>query len=125
MSKSRALLWAVLGAGFGLIVIGFMVGAVRVVGTTEDIQATQLEGTPTGKRLLETADRIEDCTTPGGTCYERTQTQTAQAVNDIGLVTVLAASCAAEMDPERMGVERRAARIQRCVEKLLDAPAVR
>lgn len=42
-----------------------------------------------------TADRIEDCTTPGGACFERSQSTTSGAIAGISTVTVRATACLA------------------------------
>lgn len=92
--------------------LAFGVGAL--LDLTHEVRATQLEGTPTGQRLLTSADRILDCTNPEGQCYKDSQKRTAQAVGDINRVIVLAAACSVGLDRE-MSVERRQIVIQECV----------
>lgn len=62
----------------------------------------------------QTAHAIEDCTQPGGDCYQRSQRQTAGAVADINRVVILAAACASGLPPG-MSVDNRQARISSCV----------
>ena len=44
---------------------------------------------------VKTANQIESCTTPGRVCYERSQSQTRDAVSSINEVAVVAAACGA------------------------------
>jgi hypothetical protein len=59
----------------------------------EQIRETQLDGTPTGKKLLASSERVLDCTSPNGKCFKRGQAATAAAVGDITQVVILAAAC--------------------------------
>lgn len=64
------------------------------------IRSTQLEGTPTGRRLLEASDRIIDCTSPEGECYKRSQKRTGDAVSALNAATarIVAAALACQAD---------------------------
>lgn len=72
-------------------VAAFILGIVAVIAA---IRQTQIEGTPTGRRLLEASDRILDCTDPAGVCYQRNQERTADVIGDVNRVAVYAAACA-------------------------------
>lgn len=54
-------------------------------------------------------DRLIDCTTPGGRCFEDSQKRTADAVGNLNEITVFAAACA-----DKAGVNT-VAQIQACV----------
>lgn len=58
----------------------------------------------------EQRDRIESCTTPGRTCYERSQAQTRQTITSINDVTTAAAACGAAHPGDVKGTKT-------CVEK--------
>lgn len=107
MKSKRPALYGLIGFSVCALLIAFVWGSVWLLQTTDEIQTTQLEGTPTGKTILRTADRIEDCTTPGGECYERGQSQTTQAVGDIGKLSVYASACAADIVNKNFSVEAR------------------
>lgn len=88
--------------------------------TVYEVRSTQLEGTPTGQKLLTSADRIIDCTTPEGECYKRSQQRTGDAVsalNDATLRIVAAAlACQAE------GITQEDALLRCVTQRLQDAP---
>lgn len=80
-----------------------------IVSLTGQVRNTQLEGTPTGKKLLQSAETIEDCTQANGECYERNLQRSAEVIGDLNRVIVIAASCASGPD------EKTVQRIQECV----------
>lgn len=86
----------------GWVLIYVVVAAVvlAMVAGVAAIRQTQLEGTPTGQRLLEASDRILDCTDPNGECYQRNQDRTADVIGDLNRVAVYAAACA-----DRRGIQ--------------------
>lgn len=85
--------YAVVGLGIGLVLATFL-AALAVIG---EIRDTQLEGTPTGKRLLASSDRILDCTETDGECFKANQRRLADAVSDIGATNILAVVCALQV----------------------------
>lgn len=87
---------------------------LSVIGTLAAVRNTQLEGTPTGQKILAASDRILDCTDPDGQCYKDSQARTAKAVGDINRVIVLAAACSVGV-PRDMTVAERQAEISSCV----------
>lgn len=98
-----------------------MAGAlIAAVVTLAQVRETQLEGTPLGKTLVKSAERILECTEPGtakqpaGECYQRNQQRTAKAVGDIGRINVLAVVCAADVDPS-LPFKTRLAQVSKCV----------
>lgn len=109
----RQVLGLIGGLCAGLLVIGF----IYVIAS---IRNTQLEGTPTGKRLLAASDRILDCTEADGECYQKGQKQTAKAVGDINRVVILASACSVGLDPKMPILERQTV-IQNCVIQRLAA----
>lgn len=82
---------------FVIVLLALLFGAgVKIY----QIRNTQLEGTPTGKKLVASADRILDCTEPTGgedSCYQRSQRATAEAVGQIGAANILAVVCALQV----------------------------
>jgi hypothetical protein len=104
------------------VAIAAIVIAALVVWLLVSVRNTQIEGTPTGKKLLESSDRILDCTDPGdpangrppGKCFSDSQARTAKAVADINRVVIIAAACSAGL-PEGLTVDQRQNEIQDCV----------
>ncbi len=117
--RGRAAL-LLLGMIAGTIVVLIVYAVVATTQKTEEIRTTQLEGTPTGKRLLESSDRILDCTEPGdedtpaGQCYKRSQRQTAQILSSAQRIIILSAACSADLDPT-LTVDQRVTAITGCV----------
>ena len=104
----------------------FLLGVVATVASTrqavDEVRKTQLDGTPLGKQLAASADRILDCTDAGdkttgrppGKCYIQNQKSTAEAIGNINRVAVLAAACAAGL-PEGLSDQQRVVRVQTCL----------
>lgn len=103
----RRLGWTVISVCAACIIFG-------TIGTLAAVRNTQLEGTPTGQKLLEASNRILDCTDPEGKCYQDSQERTAKAVGDINKVVVLAAACSVGL-PDGLTVAERQDEIQSCV----------
>lgn len=116
--RRRRVIGLVIGVLIGVLVAGLATVPVLL----GQIRSTQLEGTPTGKKLLASAETIEDCTTPGGKCYERGQRQTAQILSSAQRIILLSAACSVDLDPAQP-VDRRVRDITDCVTKRLTAPA--
>lgn len=112
-----------------------LVGAVFLAGSMVTnvvlgvaIRQTQLDGTPTGKKLVESADRILDCTEAGGpgrkpgACYTRSQTQARDVLASAQRIILISAACAVELDSDE-AVEVRLQLITNCVtERLTKKP---
>lgn len=98
--------------------VAFMVGiSLSFLGISWQIRRTQLEGSPTGQRLLASSDAVLDCTSPEGECFKRSQKRTADVVATLNLGTVYAVFCV-NRNP---GAD--IADIQKCVRSLYDAPS--
>lgn len=112
--RRRHIGWTLLA----VCVAAFLLAVVAVIASTrqtlDQVRSTQIEGTPTGQKLLKASDRILDCTDPNGQCYRDSQARTAQAVGDINRVIVLAAACSVGLDPD-VSVKARQIAIQGCV----------
>jgi hypothetical protein len=103
-----------------IVLATMLVGALAtIVVLVGQVRATQLEGTPTGQKLLDSAERIQSCTEPQGKCYKQNQKRTEQVVENIGKYIVLAAACAAEVDTELANPDDRIAQITKCVAERL------
>lgn len=88
----RALvLLRLLQGAFAIAVLALLAAAVFVV---VQVRSTQIEGTPTGKRIVEIAEKIDSCTDPEGECTQRGQQRTASAISDINRISIIAAACA-------------------------------
>lgn len=87
------------------LVAALIASLATIVILLGQVRDTQLDGTPTGKKLLASADRILDCTEPGsdtapaGDCYERGQQQTAGILASAQQIILLSAVCAVDLDP--------------------------
>lgn len=108
--------------GLGIVAIVSLLATAAVIGAVNStlIRQSQVTNTSTLNNSNRVLQLIEDCTRPGGECYERGRESTASAVSDIGRVTVLAAACSASLDDEALTVPQRADLIQRCIVANLD-----
>jgi hypothetical protein len=98
----------------GFIVVGVIAMTVMQTVILVQVRGTQIQGTPTGDKLLRSAERIEDCTSPGGECYQRGVKNQADAVGSINRVIVLAAACSVGL-PSQLTQREREVHIQACV----------
>ena len=118
--RQRQAAW--LGIVLACVVAFVTIITSAIIGAVNSTMIREQQTTNT--RTLDSTDRtlrlVEDCTTPGGECYERGRESTADAVGDIGRVTVLAAACAASIEDREIGVPARAALIQDCIVAQLD-----
>lgn len=110
----RRIGWTILYTCLALFVLLVVATLLSTRQLAVEVRNTQLEGTPTGKKLLESAEIIKDCTTPEGDCYKRAQERTADAVGDINRVVIMAAACASGL-PAGLSVDERQTEIQACV----------
>lgn len=113
-TRGRALAWVFIYAGGGALVIAVIWILATVLDLTQEVRATQLEGTPTGRRLLESSDQIISCTTPEGECFKRGQERTADAIATLNLGALYAIFCV-DRNPDA-GIPA----IQRCVRDLYE-----
>lgn len=130
---TRALIWKRVAIGslvlFALVVISGMVYTVYVIRQqqlantpiTESTNTAALQAKQAAEDAKRSADRIEDCTTPGRACYERGQKQLAGAVGSVNKLALIATSCAVQI--EKLGqVSTEAVTYQlisRCVQRLV------
>jgi hypothetical protein len=99
----------------GALLLSLLIGLlVSLQALTAEVRETQIEGTPTGKKLLAGSERILDCTDPDGACFKESQARTADAVGDINRVIVLAAACSVGLE-KGLTVDQRQTEIQTCV----------
>jgi hypothetical protein len=89
-AETRALFFRRMAVAFMAAALMVALGAVLYIAV--QIRGTQIEGSPTGKR-------IESCTTPGKPCYDRGQAQTAKAVAQLLTGNVNALACAMQVPP--------------------------
>lgn len=112
--RRRTAGWVLLSVTAAVVILGLVTLLVSTWQIADEVRNTQIEGTPTGKKLVASADRILDCTSPEGQCFKDGQKRTANAVGDINRVIVLAAACSVGLNPE-WSVSRRQTAIQTCV----------
>jgi hypothetical protein len=81
---------------FGWVVIALLIAALTVTLLTATLVGADNTNTiRTSQRAnAETLRLIQDCTQPGGECYDRGQKQTADVVADLNRAAVYAAACA-------------------------------
>ena len=106
--------WALLWASAAVVFFGILAVLLSTRQLAEEVRNTQLEGTPTGQKLLASSERVLDCTSPEGQCFKDGQKRTASAVGDINRVVILAAACASAL-PGELTVDERQVEIQACV----------
>ncbi len=92
---ARGILYALISMAVVTLVVGVVVSIILSTQTIAEVRKTQLTGTPQGKRLLASSDRVLDCTQAGGECYEENQRRTAAVVGDIAGSQQAAASAGA------------------------------
>lgn len=121
--RARRALYISIAIGLSTLVVGLVLAIAS-------IRQTQLDGTPTGRKLLAASERILDCTDAGddstgrppGKCFTESQERTRDAVGNINEVAVLAAACAAGL-PDGLSDDKRVIRTQRClIEQLAAKP---
>ena len=95
-SRVRGVVWCLIGVLAAAILANVLMTPYLVA----QVHKTQIDGTPTGKKLVTSADRILDCTDPGdkthppGKCYAQNQRRTSDAVGQIGEANIVAVVCA-------------------------------
>lgn len=102
---------------FAIIAFGMLLTAVH---------NTQIDGTPTGKKLLRASDRIISCTSTTGECTRRNQRQTAALiaglVRDNRAAAASAASCAGQPSIARIAdTDERTVAILTCMSHFTQA----
>lgn len=121
--RGRQFVYALVAFGVGLVLAALL--SVPVL--TAQIRTTQLEGTPTGKKLVAASERILDCTEagsetePAGDCYRRSQEQTAAILTSAQRIVILSAACAVDVDATQP-IQARIQQITDCVTRRLSAP---
>lgn len=111
IKRGAILLSCLLGLFNALLVIYLL---YRVDNNTSAIRTTQVEGTPTGKKISKLADTIEDCVSPTGKCYKEGQARTKGVLDNVGVIIILSNSCADEMGTQDYST------IRACVYSKLD-----
>lgn len=101
----------VFGASLALALVAVVVLALS-------IRSTQIEGTPTGKKLMASSNRILDCTDPSGECFKQGQRRTAKAVGDINAASLLVVVCALQV-PNGTPLNEALDQVSTCVAKRL------
>lgn len=115
MNRMRAA-WGVIGLVLGACAVALVVAVIVAAVTATQIRESQVTNTRTIENTQATLDLIRDCTEPSGECYQRGQDSTADAVDNIGLLSAYAAACADQ--PETQTADE----IQACVLDLLERP---
>lgn len=122
-TQLRSLLYVVAAAAGGLLVIGTITILVMTYGLTAAVRETQLAGQQRGELTrnaaeaaeaaaqdaARSADRVEECTTPGGRCFDDNQQRLSRTVGTINRYALAAAACADQ--PEQQTIDE----IQECI----------
>lgn len=100
MSKRRWIGWFILGfLGTGLVIVvlyALLSGAqssTTAADTAQAIRDTQKNNHQLLKRIAALSHSIDDCTKPGGKCFERGQRQTGKAVSSISREAIVRSAC--------------------------------
>lgn len=112
--RARRFLYMSMAVGISVLLMGLGYAVAAILTLTQEVRDTQLEGTPLGRQLQRSADRILDCTESQGECYKRNQRNQADAIGNINRVAVLAAACAAGL-PDGLSDQRRVFLVQNCL----------
>jgi hypothetical protein len=99
--RVRLGLWVVASVSAVALVIGMIVGVLAIYELTEATRATQLSNAQrsqdtkaAAEQAARSADRIEDCTTPGRECFEESQQRLGRTVGSLNDYALAAAYCA-------------------------------
>lgn len=111
-AETRALFFRRIAVSAAVAALVIALGAVLYIAV--EIRGTQLDGTPTGKKLVASADRILDCTDPKGKCAQRNQQATADYLGQIGAGNILAVVCALQV-PNGTPLEQALHQVTDCV----------
>lgn len=127
--RLRAVLHAIAGLATGVLVVGGIFLAVTTYQLVDAVRDTQVSNTrraeldrirdeqtaAAARDAARSAERIEDCTTPGRQCFDDAQKRIGRTVGTINRYALAAAACADQ--PQTQTVEE----IQRCILQLIEA----
>jgi hypothetical protein len=77
-----------------MVAITTIVTAGFTIWSLAELQRVSDQNNEVNKLSITILERLQDCTTPGGGCYEQSREGTSGAINNINEVTVAAAACA-------------------------------
>lgn len=137
----RALLWMLAGVGIAVLAVANILALTTLLSIGETNRANIIETNEAGEAAAQAAkeavraaaeaeagtDRIIDCTSPGGKCFERGARRTADLLGTpagpINTVVVYAAACATAL-PLGLAPAERVDRTEVCVTDRLEADRV-
>lgn len=97
----RVALWVTGCVAAAALVVGMILGVFAIYELTEATRATQLSNAQrsqdtkaAAEEAARSADRIEDCTTPGRECFEESQERLGRTVGSLNDYALAAAYCA-------------------------------
>lgn len=112
--RLRAALYLLAGLAAGALFVGGIVVVAQILSLSSDIRDTQvdraavtdatreaaLQAKQAAEDAARSADRIEDCTTPGRECFEDAKQRTEKAIVGInrGTLTVIVAAISCQVD---------------------------
>ena len=118
--RLRTFLHVVGGLATAILVIGGVFLAVTTYELVDAVRDTQVVNTQrsvdtktAAENAARSAERIEDCTTPGRKCFDDAQKRLGRTVGTINRYALAAAACADQ--PEAQTVNE----IQRCIVDLI------
>lgn len=119
--RLRTLLHIVGGTATGILLVGVLGLLAQTASLSAVIRDTQVANTQrsedtktAAQEAARSAQRIEDCTTPGRSCFDDAQKRLGRTVGTINRYALAAAACADQ--PQAQAVEE----IQRCIIQLID-----
>ena len=111
--------WVLLFGTSGALLLGVIAMLAATLELAGEVRDTQIEGTPLGKQLAASSERILDCTESTGVCYQRNQQRTAELVtglNDYQLKVVAAgAACSSKFTDRDLPIRLLEVRINACM----------
>lgn len=108
--------WVLASVALILVIVVVVTAVMTAAVTVTQVREAQVTNTKTIDNTAETLTIIKDCTQPEGACYQRSQDNTAQVVDNIGLLATYAAACADEPGTQT------AREIRACVLDRIDRP---
>lgn len=97
--KRQSVLISIIAGGLGLLATVAVTAGIVSALTATNIRDTQTQNSPLVKNTNRTTQILEDCTTPGGTCFKRSRAQTAEAIGSINAVNMAAIYCRDQVLP--------------------------
>jgi hypothetical protein len=96
-----------------LMTIAVAITTYFTVITLTEIERISARNNELNELTVKISQRLEDCTTPSGACYQESNARTGEAIGSINQITIIAAACA---DQQGVATEND---IRKCIEQAL------